>query len=88
VVTATDGTNTVVIGDSILHPNAAIALTSTQWFEFVFDYLFDVDPSSTGGGSKGQFTSAIGGANAFSVKTTLGGTSPGASMDLELCPLI
>lgn len=88
LVTATDGTNTIVIGQSILHPNVAIALNLAQWFEFEFEYFLDVATSGAGGSASGQLSSVIGGANAFSVKTTLGGSSPTASMDVEIMPLI
>lgn len=88
LVTGSDGTNTVVIGQAVLHPNVAITLLASgnQWLEFIFDYLFDV--GSPGGGASGQLSSAIGGANSFSVKTTLSGTAPTASMDMEICQLI
>jgi hypothetical protein len=87
VVTATDGTNTIEIGQSLLHPFVAVALSATAWLEFFFDYLFDVSGViGGGGGASGQLLSSIGGANAFSVKTTLGAGT--ASMDLELAPLV
>lgn len=87
LATASDGTNTVVIGQGILHPNVAITLlaASNQFFEFYFEYLIDL---GAGGGATGTLSNTIGGATSFSVKTTMTGTSPTASMDLELCPLI
>jgi hypothetical protein len=87
-VTAGDGTNTIVIGQSLVHPNAAIAISATQWFEFEFEFILDVATSGAGGGASGQLSSAIGGANQMAVKTTMGGTSPTASLDVELVPLI
>jgi len=86
LVTASDGTNTVLIGQSLFHPSAAWALTTTAWFEVVIDYLLDTAASGSGGGAAGQLLP--GGATSFSVKTTLGGTSPTASMDLEIVPLV
>jgi hypothetical protein len=89
LVTATDGTNTVLIPQSLIHPTVAWPLTTaTSWFEFEFEFILDVASSGAGGGAVGQLSGVIGGANAFSVKTTLGGTTPTASMDLELVPLI
>jgi hypothetical protein len=84
LVTASDGTNSVVIGNSLLHPTVAVTLiaASNQFFEFFFEYLLD---SGAGGGASGTLA---GGATSFSVKTTMSGTSPTASMDLEICPLI
>ena len=88
VITATDGTNTITLLQSLVHPTVAVAITATAWMEFEFEYLLDVATSGAGGGASGQLSSLIGGANAFSVKTTMGGTTPTALMDLELAPLI
>ncbi len=88
LVTASDGTNTVVIGQSVLHPTVAITITATQWFEYEFEYLLDVAASGAGGGASGQLSGVVGGATSFAVKTTLSGTSPTASMDVELAPLV
>ena len=86
-VTATDGTNTITLAQSLVHPNAAVALTSTAWLEFEFEFVIDVATSGAGGGASGQLSSAIGGANNFNViiATGTGGTG---SMDVELVPLI
>jgi hypothetical protein len=87
LVTASDGTNTVLIAQSLIHPTVAWPLTTaTSWFEFEFEYLLDAASSGSGGGAAGQLLP--GGATSFSVKTTLGGTSPTASMDVEIVPLI
>lgn len=84
VVTATDGTNTVEI--FAFHPNSAITLSSTNWFDGFFEYLLDTASATAGaGGAFGQLLP--GGATSFTIKTTLGGTSPSASMDLEIRPL-
>ena len=88
VITATDGTNTVEILQGTFHTNVAVSLTATSWLEFEFEYILDTAPSGAGGGASGQLSGVIGGANAFSVKTTLSGTAPTASMDMEICPLI
>jgi hypothetical protein len=84
LVTASDGTNSVVIGNSMLHPTVAITLlaSANQFFEYFFEYLLD---SGAGGGASGTLA---GGATSFSVKTTMSGTTPTASLDLEICPLI
>jgi hypothetical protein len=88
LILASDGTNSVVVGQGLVHPNAAVAITTTQWYEEEFEYILDTAASGAGGGASGQLSSVVGGANSFSVKTTLGGTSPTASMDMEICPLI
>lgn len=86
VVQASDGTNTVTIGQGLIHPTVAVPITTTSWLEFEFEYILDAAASGSGGGVAGQMLP--GGATSFAVKTTLGGTSPTASMDLELVPLI
>ena len=88
VVNASDGTNTVIIGPSLVHPASAIGLTATQWFEYEFEYLLDTAASGAGGGATGQLSGVVGGATSFNILTTMGGTSPTASMDVEICPLI
>lgn len=65
VVTVTDGTNTIEI--FAFHPNSAIALSSTSWYDSG-PQEWEVDINAT----------------SASVKTTLGGTSPGASLDWEI----
>lgn len=85
LVQASDGTNLVPIFE--YHPNTALALSTTSWFERIFDYLVDAVTGSSGsGGAVGQLIA--GGATSFNVLTTLGGTSATASMDLEICPLV
>lgn len=87
-VTATDGTNTVVLGSGLVHPNAPVALTATQWFEWFFEFILDVSGASGGGsGTVGQMLTSIGGANNLNViiSTGTGGTG---SMDLDFFPLI
>jgi hypothetical protein len=84
LVTASDGTNTVPI--YWLHPNAAITLSTTQWIDTWFDYLLDTAASGSGGGAAGQLLP--GGATSFSFKSTMSGTSPTASLDLEIVPLV
>lgn len=85
LVNATDGTNTVAVFE--YHPTVACTLTTTHWFERIFDYLLDQVTGSTGsGGAAGQLIN--GGAVTFNVLTTLGGTTPTASMDLEIVPLV
>jgi len=88
VVTAGDGTNAVTIAQGLFHPNAAVTLSATSWFEAEFEYIVDTAASGAGGGASGQLSGTVGGANVITFKTTLGGTSPAASMDVELCPLI
>jgi hypothetical protein len=84
VVNATDGTNTVQVFS--LHPSVAITLSTTSWFDRNFEYLLDMASSGSGGGATGQLLP--GGATSFNILTTLGGTTPTASMDLEIVPLI
>lgn len=88
VVTAGDGTNNITIGELLLHPTVAITLSATSWLEFEDEFLLDVATSGAGGGASGQLSAVVGGANQMSIKTTLSGTAPTASMDLELVPLI
>lgn len=87
VTKATDGTNTCWIGGGILHPTAAIPIT-TNWLEFEFEYVLDVATSGAGGFASGQFSGVIGGATQIQVITTLAGAGGTGSMDLELAPLI
>ena len=88
VVNAGDGTNTIIIGQSILHPTVACPLITARWFDYEFEYILDVATSGAGGVVSGQLSGTVGGANIFNVLTTLGGTSPTASMDVEIAPLI
>jgi hypothetical protein len=85
LVQASDGTNLVPVFE--YHPNVALALTTTQWFNRFFEYILDTaSTTAAAGGANGQLLP--GGATSFNVLTTLGGTSPGAKMDLEIIPLI
>lgn len=88
LVNAGDGTNVIIIGQSLVHPTVAIPLNLGNWFEFEFEYFLDVATTGAGGSASGQLSATVGGANIFNVKTTLGGTSPTASMDVEIVPLI
>ena len=83
-VNASDGTNTVPL--YTYHPTTALALSTTSWFDTYIAYLLDTASSTTNGGAVGQLIA--GGATSFSVITTLGGTTPTASMDLEIFPLV
>jgi hypothetical protein len=75
-----DGTNSVLV--YALNPATAHNLSSTSWFDECIDFLLDVAATGTGGGSTGQLIAANG-VNTITIKTTLGGTSPSATMDLE-----
>lgn len=91
VLQVSDGTNTVILW--VFHPNAAIALSSTQWVDIgPLDIITDTAASGSGGGATGQLiaptSSAAGGITSITLKTTLGGTSPTASADIECVPLI
>lgn len=66
VVTATDGTTTVTMGQFLIHPSTAFALASNAVFDDMQPFLLDINATS------------------FTVKTTLGGTTPTASMDVEV----
>lgn len=84
----TDGTNTIILpagsygsGSSPITPT--ITLSSTNWFELVFEFL--VDYSTLGGGSTGTLLGpGTAAAIVLTVTPTLGGTGPGATMDLEV----
>jgi len=85
--TASDGTNTVLIAQSVFAGSRLISATS--WLEFEFDYLLDVATTAgTGGGSIGQLLASVGGATSFSFTYTMTGAAGTASMDIELAPLI
>lgn len=89
VVRFTDGTNTIYIANGVYHPTAAITLSATQWLEWYIEFILDVATTSgAGGGSIGQLLASVAGANAGAVLTTMTGTSPTASMDLDFMPLI
>lgn len=90
-LTASDGTNTVTIW--VFHPNAAVTLSTTSWFDSgPIDCIVDTAASGNGGGAVGQLiaptSSAAGGVTSLTLKTTLGGTSPAATLDMEVVPLI
>lgn len=87
-VTASDGTNTVLIGQSSLAPAAAFLVSATSWFEMMFEYILDVAGSGAGGGASGQLSSLVNGATSFTVITNVSGAGGSASMDIELAPLI
>jgi hypothetical protein len=87
-VLASDGTNSIVIAQSEWSYTGGLALSTTLWFEFEFEYILDVASSGAGGGATGQLSSVVGGANAFSIITTLTGAGGTASMDVEIAPLI
>lgn len=82
LVTATDGTNTVTIGTSILHPNAPVVLSATAWLDYTFEYLFDNIISGGNGGPSGNLITT--GATSFAFKLTMGGTSPTCTADYEV----
>jgi hypothetical protein len=85
VITASDGTNTVLVGSD--NPPATFALSSTRWYEKFFDYIVDMVSGSTGsGGAVGQLIN--GGATSFTLTITLGGTSETGLCDIEIKPLV
>lgn len=75
-----DGTNLVLM--YALNPATAHNLTATSWFDECIDFLCDVAATGAGGGATGQLIAANG-INAITIKTTLGGTTPTATMDAE-----
>ena len=84
----TDGTNTVVLpagsyGSGSTPITPTVTLSSTNWLELVFEFL--VDYSTAGGGATGTL---LGPGNSpaivLTITPTLGGTSPGATMDVEI----
>jgi hypothetical protein len=91
-ISATDGTNTVVVAD--VNFGTAVTLSSTSWYDNFFDFLVDTAPSTTSGGAVGLLigsasaTSGNGGIQTIKIVPTLGGTGPACSMDLELLGLI
>jgi hypothetical protein len=80
-ISITDGTNTVIVEDRNF--GTAVVLSSTNYYDGVFNFL--VDYTTAGGGATG---SLLGPANSpamvVNVTPTLGGTSPGATMDVEV----
>ncbi len=89
-VLASDGTNSVVIFTEFIPTNTGMNLagSTTKWYERMFDFMVDTASSGAGGGASGQLSGTVGGITSFTVQTILGGTSPTASMDIEVCPLI
>ncbi len=87
-VKASDGTNSVLLGQSVVAPTGGLLLSATLWFEHEFEYILDTAGSGAGGGVSGQLSSVIGGATSFSIAVTITGAAGTASMDVELCPLI
>jgi hypothetical protein len=82
VIQITDGTNTVILDN--YHPNAAVALTATQWVDFMVE--FQVDFGGTTGGATGNLISpgaATAAAVVVQVLTTLG-VPGGATLDVEV----
>lgn len=81
-ISVTDGTNTVIVED--LNFGTAVVLSSTNYFDHTCEFL--VDFSTAGGGATGTL---LGPANSpamvVNVTPTLGGTSPAATMDIEVC---
>lgn len=81
VLQITDGTNTVVLDD--VKPTATIALSSTAWFDYVKEFI--VDYSTAGGGATGTLLGpGTAAAIVIQVIPSLGGTSPAATMDVEV----
>ena len=64
LITGSDGTTTVQIAQ--VHPNSAVTLSTTSWFDEIFPFFVDLTLTS------------------ITIKTTLGGTSPAATMDCEV----
>lgn len=87
-----DGTNSVVVAD--WNPSTAVTLSTTSWFDAYADIICDTAPSTTSGGAVGfliggaSATSGNGGMQAIKIIPTLGGTSPAATMDVEVFGLI
>lgn len=87
-----DGTNSVVIAD--FNFGTAVTLSTTSWADVMADFICDTAPSTTSGGAVGYLiggASAVtgnGGIQCIKVIPTLGGTSPAATMDIELFGLI
>jgi len=82
-IAITDGTNTVIVGD--WNFSTAVTLSSTNYADV--NCNFCVDALSTAGGAVGALL-AYGGSSApamvVNVTPTLGGTSPAATMDIEV----
>jgi hypothetical protein len=91
-VTVTDGTNTVTVWS--FHPGTAVTLSSTSWYDSgPLEFVVDTAASGSGGGAVGQLIAPVqsattGAIQTITVKTTLGGTSPAATIDVDVTPLI
>ena len=92
-IMAYDGTNSVVVAD--WNFSTAVTLSTTSWCDVTMAPLIaDTATGSTSGGAVGQLisgssaTSGNGGIQCFKVIPTLGGTSPAATMDVEVFGLI
>ena len=90
-VVAQDGTNSVAIAD--WNFSTAVTLSTTSWVDVVSaPFVVDVAASGSGGGATGQLkaptSSAVGGLTNIGITVTLGGSSPTATMDVELLGLI
>lgn len=79
-IAITDGTNTVVVEDRNF--STAVTLSSTAYYDGVFNFLVD---SGAGGGATGTLLGpTLSPAMVVNVTPTLGGTGPGATMDVEV----
>lgn len=87
-----DGTNSVVLAD--WNFGTAVTLSTTSWCDVNATLVADTATGSTSGGAVGQLisgssaTSGNGGMQCIKVIPTLGGTSPAATMDIEIFGLI
>lgn len=76
--TAGDGTNTVQLDN--FHPGTAVTISATSYVDFLADILLDYTAAAAG--AAGCLLNY--GATVFNCLTTLGGTSPTATMDWEV----
>ena len=81
-ISITDGTNTVIVEDRNF--GTAVTLSSTNFYDGVFNFL--IDYSTAGGGATGTLLAPTVSTTAMvvNVTPTLGGTSPAATMDIEV----
>ena len=81
-ISITDGTNTVIVEDRNF--GTAVTLSSTNFYDGVFNFL--IDYSTAGGGATGTLLAPTVSTTAIvvNVTPTLGGTSPAATMDIEV----
>lgn len=79
-IVGTDGTNSIVL--DVFNPGTAHNLSTTSWYDRSIDFLVDVAATGAGGGATGQLI-ALNGVTSIQVITTLGGTTPTATMDCE-----